>query len=558
MAAYQKELIETHYQEVDNMYRQIRGWRHDYRNHIQTMKAYAATEDWDAIRHYLDLLDKDLTTVDTVIKTGNAMTDAILNSKISLARSKDIQVIADADIPVKLNSSEIDLCCIIGNLFDNAIEASLQLPKEKRLIRIYMDMKNTQLYISFTNFTAGKKLKKHGNLFKSTKGEGHGLGLIRIDDIVKLPFTTKHDLRDNYPFGLCAVPMSQIVRIHTSSGTTGKPTVVGYTRKDLSTWAECISRAFTAYGAGRSDIFQVSYGYGLFTGGLGAHAGAENIGASVITMSSGNTEKQITLMHDFGSTVLCCTPSYALYLADAIKDSGLPREEFQLKVGAFGAEPWTENMRHEIEEKLGIKAYDIYGLSEIAGPGVGYECECQHGTHLNEDHYFPEIIDPNTLQPVESGQTGELVFTHLTKEGMPLLRYRTRDLTALHHDKCSCGRTLVRMDRILGRSDDMLIIRGVNVFPTQIESVILEMEEFEPHYLLIVGRENNTDTMELQVEVRPEFYSDEINKMLALKKKLGGRLQSVLGLGVNVKLVEPRSIERSVGKAKRVIDNRKM
>ena len=313
--------------------------------------------------------------------------------------------------------------------------------------------------------------------------------------------------------------MSQIVRIHASSGTTGKPTVVGYTRKDLSTWAECISRAFTAYGAGRSDIFQVSYGYGLFTGGLGAHAGAENIGASVIPMSSGNTEKQITLMHDFGSTVLCCTPSYALYLADAIKDSGLPREEFRLKVGAFGAEPWTENMRHEIEEKLGIKAYDIYGLSEIAGPGVGYECECQ---------------------------------------GMPLLRYRTRDLTALHHDKCSCGRTLVRMDRILGRSDDMLIIRGVNVFPTQIESVILEMEEFEPHYLLIVGRENNTDTMELQVEVRPEFYSDEINKMLALKKKLGGRLQSVLGLGVNVKLVEPRSIERSVGKAKRVIDNRKI
>ena len=357
-----------------------------------------------------------------------------------------------------------------------------------------------------------------------------------IDDIVKLPFTTKYDLRDNYPFGLCAVPMSQIVRIHASSGTTGKPTVVGYTRKDLSSWAECLSRAFTAYGADSSDFFHVAYGYGLFT---------ENIGASVIPMSSGNTEKQITLMHDFGSTVLCCTPSYALYLADAIKDSGLPREEFKLKIGAFGAEPWTENMRNEIEEKLGIKAYDIYGLSEIAGPGVGYECECQHGTHLNEDHYFPEIINPNT-------------FTHLTKEGMPLLRYRTKDLTALHYDKCTCGRTLVRMDRILGRSDDMLIIRGVNVFPTQIESVILEMEEFEPHYLLIVDRKNNTDTMELQVEVRPEYYSDEINKMLALKKKLAGRLQSVLGLGVDVRLVEPRSIERSVGKAKRVIDNRKL
>ena len=357
-----------------------------------------------------------------------------------------------------------------------------------------------------------------------------------IDDIVKLPFTTKYDLRDNYPFGLCAVPMSQIVRIHASSGTTGKPTVVGYTRKDLSSWAECLSRAFTAYGADSSDFFHVAYGYGLFTGGLGAHAGAENIGASVIR----------------------CTPSYALYLADAIKDSGLPREEFKLKIGAFGAEPWTENMRNEIEEKLGIKAYDIYGLSEIAGPGVGYECECQHGTHLNEDHYFPEIINPNTLEPAAPGETGELVFTHLTKEGMPLLRYRTKDLTALHYDKCTCGRTLVRMDRILGRSDDMLIIRGVNVFPTQIESVILEMEEFEPHYLLIVDRKNNTDTMELQVEVRPEYYSDEINKMLALKKKLAGRLQSVLGLGVDVRLVEPRSIERSVGKAKRVIDNRKL
>lgn len=377
-----------------------------------------------------------------------------------------------------------------------------------------------------------------------------------IDDIVKLPFTTKHDLRDNYPFGLCAVPMSQIVRIHASSGTTGKPTVVGYTRKDLSSWTECLARCFTAYGADSSDFFQVAYGYGLFTGGLGAHYGAEHIGASVIPMSSGNTEKQITLMHDFGATVLCCTPSYALFMADAIKDSGIGRDELKLNIGIFGAEPWTENMRKEIEEKLGIKAYDIYGLSEIAGPGVGYECECQNGTHLNEDHFFPEIVDPITLQPVKPGETGELVFTHLTKEGMPLLRYRTKDLTALHDDKCSCGRTLVRMDRILGRSDDMLIIRGVNVFPTQIESVILEMEEFEPHYLLTVDRINNTDRMELRVEVRPDYYSDEINKMLGLKKKLVGRLQSVLGLGVDVKLAEPRSIERSTGKAKRVIDKR--
>lgn len=379
-----------------------------------------------------------------------------------------------------------------------------------------------------------------------------------IDDIVKLPFTTKIDLRDNYPFGLCAVPMSQINRIHASSGTTGKPTVVAYTRKDLKVWTECITRCFQAYGADHNDIFQISYGYGLFTGGLGAHQGAENLGASVIPMSSGNTSKQIQLMHDFGATMLCCTPSYALFLAEAIKESGIPREDFKLKRAAFGAEPWTENMRKELEEKLGIKAYDIYGLSEVAGPGVGFECECQMGTHLNEDHYFPEIVDPNTLQPVAPGETGELVFTHLTKEGMPLLRYRTKDLTSLHYETCKCGRTLVRMDRILGRSDDMLIIRGVNVFPSQIESVILEMPQFEPHYLLIVDRVNNTDTMELKVEVRPEYYTDEINGILALKKMLTSRLQSVLGLGVAVKLVEPKSIERSTGKAKRVIDNRKL
>ena len=352
--------------------------------------------------------------------------------------------------------------------------------------------------------------------------------------------------------------MSQIVRIHASSGTTGKPTVVGYTRKDLSTWSECLSRAFTAYGADSSDIFQISYGYGLFTGGLGAHAGAENIGASVIPMSSGNTEKQITLMHDFGSTMLCCTPSYALYLADAIKDSGLPREEFKLKAGAFGAEPWTENMRKELETKLNIKAYDIYGLTEICGPGVGGECECQNGTHLWEDHFFPEIVDPNTLQPVEPGQVGELVFTTLTKEGMPMLRYRTRDLTSLTYEKCACGRTAVRMGRILGRSDDMLIIRGVNVFPSQVESVILELPEFEAHYLIVVDRMNNTDTFQIQVEVRQEYYSDEMNKMIALKKKIAARMQSVIGLQPDIKIVEPRSIERSMGKAKHVIDKRKL
>lgn len=379
-----------------------------------------------------------------------------------------------------------------------------------------------------------------------------------IDDIVKLPFTTKQDLRDNYPFGLFATPMSEIVRLHASSGTTGRPTVVGYTRKDLATWAETTARCLAAYGTDKNDIFQVSYGYGLFTGGLGLHGGVENLGATVIPMSSGNTAKQIQLLHDFGATALACTPSYALFLAEAIADSGIPREEFKLKTGIFGAEPWTENMRKEIEQKLKIKAYDIYGLSEIIGPGVSYECAGQHGSHVSEDHYFPEIVDPKTLAPAQPGETGELVFTTITKEGLPLLRYRTKDLSSLIYDRCECGRTNVRMTRISGRSDDMLIIRGVNVFPTQVESVILEMEEFEPHYLLVVDRQNNLDTLEVQVEVREQFYSDEIGRMMNLKKKIGHRLQSVLGIGANVKLVEPRSLERSQGKAKRVIDNRQL
>ena len=377
-----------------------------------------------------------------------------------------------------------------------------------------------------------------------------------IDDITKLPFTDKLDLRDNYPFGLAAVPMSQIVRIHASSGTTGKPVVVLHTRKDIAMWVEAISRAFTSYGATKDDIFQVSYGYGLFTGGLGAHDGATNIGASVIPMSSGNTQKQITLMHDFGTSVLCCTPSYAMFLGEAMRESEWKRDEFKLRVGAFGAEPWTENMRQKLEETLGIKAYDIYGLSEIAGPGVGYECEYQHGTHLNEDYFYPEIVDPQTGEQLPEGTLGELCFTHLTKEGMPLLRYRTHDLTALHYDRCECGRTLVRMDRILGRCDDMLIIRGVNVFPTQIEAVILSQKEFEPHYLLTVDRVNNTDTSELRVEVREEYFTDDMASMVGLQKKLEAELRSVIGLGFKVKLAEPKSIERSTGKAKRVIDKR--
>ncbi|MDR1344335.1 MAG: phenylacetate--CoA ligase [Tannerellaceae bacterium] len=379
-----------------------------------------------------------------------------------------------------------------------------------------------------------------------------------LEDIAKLPFTVKQDLRDNYPFGLMAVSMSEIVRLHASSGTTGKPIVVGYTRKDLGIWSEVVARSLYAAGVTRNDSVQVSYGYGLFTGGLGLHGGVETIGGTVIPMSSGNTQKQIQLMHDFGAAALACTPSYALYLGETIRESGIPRSEFKLKTGMFGAEPWTENMRKEIEESLGIKAYDIYGLTEIIGPGVGSECTCQDGTHLWEDHFYPEILDPSTLQPVAPGVTGELVFTTLTKEGMPMIRYRTRDLTALHYEKCPCGRTSVRMERILGRSDDMLIIRGVNVFPSQVESVLLEMPEFEPHYLIVVDRVNNTDTFQVQVEVRPEYYSDEINKVLSLKKKITARMQSVTGIQPDIKIVEPRSLERSQGKAKHVIDNRKL
>lgn len=377
-----------------------------------------------------------------------------------------------------------------------------------------------------------------------------------IDDITKLPFTTKQDLRDNYPYGLFAVPMSEIIRLHASSGTTGKPTVVGYTRKDLSIWSEMIARCLSAYGADRNDIFSVAYGYGLFTGGLGMHYGVEHLGATVIPVSSGNTAKQIQLLHDFAPTALACTPSYALYLAEAMAKTGIPREQFKLRIGIFGAEPWTENMRKEIESKLKIDAYNIYGLSEIMGPGVSHECECKNGSHIIDDHFYPEIISPETLEPLPYGEQGELVFTTLTKEGLPLLRYRTKDLCSLTDEPCPCGRTNVRMSRIVGRSDDMLIIRGVNVFPTQVESVILEMEEFEPHYLLVVDRVNNLDVLEVQVEVRDGYYSDEINKMMALKKKIAHRLQSVLGLSADIKLVEPFSIARSEGKAQRVLDKR--
>jgi phenylacetate-CoA ligase len=378
-----------------------------------------------------------------------------------------------------------------------------------------------------------------------------------IDDISKLPFMQKQDLRDYYPFGTFAAPMKDIVRFHASSGTTGKPIVAGYTQKDLDNWSEGVARCLTAYGATKEDIIQVSYGYGLFTGGLGAHDGATRIGATVLPTSSGNTSKQIMLMKDLGSTILCCTPSYALFLAESIEnDPETTLKDIKLRFGVFGAEPWTENMRKELETKLGIKAYDIYGLTEVSGPGVGGECEYQDGTHLWEDLFYPEIIDPQTLQPVEPGQQGELVFTTLTKEGMPVIRYRTRDLTHLNYEKCRCGRTMVRMGRIVGRSDDMLIIRGVNVFPSQIESVILEIPQFTGQYFVTVDRINNVDTFQVDVELRPEYYGDDMGRMLRLKDRLVGRLVSVLGIRPEIRIVEPNSITRSQGKAKHVLDKR--
>jgi phenylacetate-CoA ligase len=377
-----------------------------------------------------------------------------------------------------------------------------------------------------------------------------------IDDISKLPFTYKNDLRDHYPFGLFAVPMKQIVRVHASSGTTGKPTTVGYTKTDIENWREMLARCLTMAGVSSEDIMQISYGYGLFTGGMGVHYGAERVGCSVIPISGGNTRRQLQLMSDFGSTVLACTPSYALHLADALKEFGYKQADMKLKIGVFGAEPWTENMRRELEKKWGIKAFDIYGLSEIMGPGVANDCPNHSGLHINEDHFFPEIVDPVTKEPLSEGSEGELVFTTLTKEGIPLLRYNTRDLSTLNYGKCECGRTTVRMKKITGRSDDMLIIRGVNLFPSQIEHVLLEMGETSAHYMLYVDRENNLDTLELQVEMDENNLMETISELQTLSRKIQHALNSAIGLSVKVTLVEPKTITRSEGKAVRVIDKR--
>lgn len=379
-----------------------------------------------------------------------------------------------------------------------------------------------------------------------------------IDQLKDLPFTVKDDLRDNYPFGLFAVPQQQIVRLHASSGTTGKPTVVGYTHNDLQMWSEVVARSLTMAGVTRTDIIQIAYGYGLFTGGLGLHYGAEKAGASVIPISGGNTRKQLQLLVDFGSTVIACTPSYAAHLGESLAKEGISKNDIKLRAGIFGAEPWTNEMRRQVESLLGIKAFDIYGLSEIIGPGVAMECEHQQGMHIFEDHFIPEIIDPVTLEVLPYGEVGELVFTTITKEAMPLLRYRTRDLTRLNIEKCACGRTLVRMDKCLGRSDDMLIIRGVNVFPSQIEAVLLEMSEASPHYQLVVDRENNLDSLEIMVEIDDQFWSDEIRALENLRRQIQHNIASALGLTAKITLVEPHTIERSEGKAKRVIDKRKL
>lgn len=378
-----------------------------------------------------------------------------------------------------------------------------------------------------------------------------------IEDINKLPYTTKNDLRDTYPFGLFAVPQSEIVRIHASSGTTGKATVVGYTRRDIDIWAECVSRALTQAGVTKGDTIQVAYGYGLFTGGLGAHYGAEHLGATVVPMSTGNTRKLTTMMKDFGVTAIACTPSYLLHIAETLEADG-DLDKIKLKAAVCGAEPWTEQMRLQIEEKLHIHAHDIYGLSEIMGPGVACDCEYHKGLHVYEDYFLPEIISADTLQPVAEGETGELVFTTLMKEGLPLIRYRTKDLTSIGYEKCECGRTLARISRFKGRSDDMLIIRGVNVFPSQVEAALLEMSGTTPHYLMIVDRVNNLDTLEVQVEVEERFFSDEIRELESLTKKIAMTIQHAIGLAVKVKLVEPKTIERSMGKAVHVIDNRKL
>jgi phenylacetate-CoA ligase len=380
-----------------------------------------------------------------------------------------------------------------------------------------------------------------------------------LDDLKRVPFTTKQDLRDNYPFGMFAVPLENVVRIHASSGTTGRPTVVGYTARDIETWSRLMARSLCAAGATPNDIIHNAYGYGLFTGGLGVHYGAERLGASVIPISGGNTKRQVIIMQDFAPTVITCTPSYALHLVEVAEDMGVKFKDLKFKAGILGAEPWSENMRAEIEQKMNIKAMDIYGLSEVIGPGVSIECvEAQNGLHIFEDHFIPEIINPDTGDVLPLGETGELVFTSITKEAFPVIRYRTRDITSLNPEPCICGRTHVRMNKVSGRSDDMLIIRGVNVFPSQIESVLMDMPDIAPHYQLEVDRVNNLDILTVLVEVGQDVFSDEVKVLQKLENEITKNIKETIGVSTKVKLVEPKTIARSQGKAQRVIDNRKI
>ena len=379
-----------------------------------------------------------------------------------------------------------------------------------------------------------------------------------LDDLRRLPFTVKQDLRDNYPYGLFAVPQRDVVRIHSSSGTTGLATVVGYTRNDLKNWSDLVARVLTGAGVTKDDVIQIAFGYGLFTGGFGLHYGAERLGASVIPISAGNTKRQIQIMQDFKTTALVCTPSYALIIADTMMEMGINPSSLSLRVGLFGAEPWSEAMRHEINEKLGIRATDNYGLSEVMGPGVAGECQECNGLHISEDHFLLEVIDPETLEPVAPGEVGELVVTTLTKEAFPMIRYRTRDLTRLIPEPCPCGRTFTRMQRIMGRTDDMLIIKGVNVFPIQIEKVLFEIEGTAPHYQILIERENHNDKITVLVEVNESLFFDQMKKQRQLVDHIKARLASELGIGVQVKLVEEKTLERSEGKSKRVIDKRKL
>lgn len=378
-----------------------------------------------------------------------------------------------------------------------------------------------------------------------------------LKDIEKLPLTTKSDLREAYPFGMFAVPRKEIVEIHTSSGTTGKPTVSGYTKKDIEIWSEVMARGLTMFGATEDDVIQNTHGYGLFTGGFGVHYGAQKIGATVIPISTGQTKRQIEIMGDFDTSILIVTPSYGLYLAEVAEEEGVDTEDLNLKAVGFGAEMWTKEMRQEIEKRFNAPAYNIYGLTEIMGPGIGLECQEQDGLHIMEDHFYPEIIDSETLKTLGEGEKGELVLTTLTRHGMPIIRFRTKDITALRNVKCSCGRTLVKMDRITGRTDDMLKVRGVAVFPSQIEKALLKMDGLEPHYQIIVTRPQHMDIMEVRVEASPELFSDEIKKLVGIKKNIEDYIHNEIGLRVNVTLVEPKTLPRSEGKAVRVIDKRK-